>query len=229
MADDKAHILVVDDDDRLRALLKKYLSEQGFMVTAAAETAEARRKLNCFLFDLVVLDVMMPGESGLDLLSSLKDTRQQPVLILSAMGEAEDRIKGLEIGAEDYLSKPFDPKELVLRIKTILRRSAAPKRKDITFGHFRFDLAASNLVKGKENIHLTSSELAMLRRLAERAGHPVSREELAGLVPGVSSERSVDVQITRLRRKIEDGAKPKYLQTVRGKGYVLYAAAKEAK
>jgi two-component system, OmpR family, phosphate regulon response regulator OmpR len=226
MNHDKPHILVVDDDDRLRALLRKYLSDQGFMVTASADAADARRKLAHFLFDLVVLDVMMPGESGLDLLASLRKNPREPVLMLSAMGEAEDRIRGLETGAEDYLSKPFEPKELVLRIRSILRRQAAEPEKSgvLGFGDYRFEPATGRLQLGGEAIYLTSSEAAMLKRLAEQAGNPVSREDLASLMSG-GSERSVDVQINRLRRKIEDGAgRPQHIQTVRGKGYVLYAA-----
>jgi two-component system phosphate regulon response regulator OmpR len=222
----KTHILVVDDDDRLRSLLKKFLSEQGFMVTAAADAGEARRKLAWYAFDMMVLDVMMPGESGFDLLRSLKDYPAMPVLMLSAMGEAEDRIQGLEIGAEDYLVKPFEPKELVLRIKTILRRSPAQleKAKIVAFGDNRFDLATNLLKRGGETIALTSNEAAILKCLAEQAGMPVSREALSKLMPGTGSERAVDVQITRLRKKIEDSAgKPAYLQTVRGAGYVLYA------
>ncbi|MBY0407453.1 MAG: response regulator [Rickettsiales bacterium] len=224
--EDKAHILVVDDDDRLRVLLKKYLREQGFMVTAAADAAEARRKMAWFAFDLTVLDVMMPGESGMELLESLPDKGN--VLMLSAMGEAEDRVRGLEVGAQDYLVKPFEPKELVLRIRTILKRSAVekPKSRLVAFGDFHFDLARSQLKRGDENVYLTSTEMAMLKLLAENAGKPVAREELAKLMPGGSNERAVDVQVTRLRKKIEESeGKPVHLQTVRGAGYVLYAEA----
>lgn len=226
MVDAKTHILVVDDDDRLRSLLKKFLSEQGFMVTVAAEAQEARRKLAWYAFDLMVLDVMMPGESGFDLLKSLKDYPAMPVLMLSAMGEVEDRIQGLEIGAEDYLVKPFEPKELVLRIKTILRRNPAQVEKAniVAFGDNRFDLTANQLKRSGETIALTSNEASILKRLAEQVGTPVSREELSRLMPGTGSERAVDVQITRLRKKIEKSAgKPVHLQTVRGAGYVLYA------
>jgi two-component system phosphate regulon response regulator OmpR len=222
---DKPHILVVDDDDRLRALLKKFLSEQGFMVTAASDAAEARRQLAWFTFDLAVLDVMMPGESGLDLLRSLaKQNSNLPALMLSAMGEAEDRVNGLEIGAEDYLVKPFEPKELVLRIKAILRRSQTQKEKaaSVSFGQHQVDLASGQLKRGSEIISLTSAETAVLKLLAEHAGKPVSREALLQITPGVTNERSVDVQITRLRKKIEDSDKPVYLQTIRGAGYVLY-------
>jgi len=222
----KAHILVVDDDDRLRALLKKFLHDQGFMVTVAAEAGEARRKLAWFAFDVIILDVMMPGETGFDLLASLQEEQKRSVLMLSAMGEAEDRIKGLETGAEDYLVKPFEPKELVLRVKTILRRNAIQKDKShvMMFGDYRFDLSASQLRRGADTIYLTTNEVSMLKLLAENAGRPVSREALSRLMPGVGNERTVDVQITRLRKKIEDSeGKPMYLQTVRGSGYVLYA------
>jgi two-component system phosphate regulon response regulator OmpR len=226
MADPKTHILVVDDDDRLRALLKKFLSEQGFMVTVAADAGEARRKLAWYAFDLMVLDVMMPGESGFELLRTLKDYPAMPVLMLSAMGEADDRIQGLETGAEDYLVKPFEPKELVLRIKTILRRNPVQleKARLVSFGDYRFDLGTGQLKRGGEIIALTSNEVSMLKHLAEHSGKPVSREELSKLIPGAGSERAVDVQITRLRKKIEESeGKPVYLQTVRGAGYVLYA------
>ena len=224
MAHDKPHILVVDDDDRLRALIIKYLGEQGFLVTAAEHAADARRKLGAFIFDLVILDVMMPGETGLELLAS-RDVHT-PVLVLSAMGEAVDRINGLEVGAEDYLTKPFEPKELVLRIRAILRRTAVQKEQAalVQFGDLRFDLSSLHLKRGSEPIYLTSNEAAMLKLLAEQAGKPVAREALSALVPGGANERSVDVQMSRLRKKIEDSeGKPLYLQTVRGAGYVLYA------
>ncbi len=223
--EDKAHILVVDDDDRLRTLLKKYLREQGFMVTGAADAAEARRKMAWFTFDLMVLDVMMPGESGVDLLVSLPEKDKGNVLMLSAMGEAEDRVRGLEGGAQDYLVKPFEPKELVLRIRTILRRNAVekPKPVSIMFGDFHFDFTLSQLTRGGENVYLTSSEMAILKLLAENAGKPVAREELAKVMPGTNNERAVDVQITRLRKKIEESeGRPMHVQTVRGAGYVLY-------
>lgn len=222
----KPHILVVDDDDRLRSLLRKFLSEHEFMVTAAADAAEARRKIAWFSFDLIILDVMMPGESGFDLLESLQESPVAPVLMLSAMGEAEDRIRGLETGAEDYMVKPFEPKELVLRIRGILRRSDTQKAKARTvgFGDYRFDLATGQLKRGAENIYLTSNEAAILKLLAENAGKPVAREELSKQMPGSGNERTVDVQITRLRKKVEESeGKPVYLQTVRGAGYVLYA------
>jgi len=209
-------------------LLKKYLREQGFMVTAAADAAEARRKMAWFTFDLTVLDVMMPGESGVDLLLSLPEEKKGNVLMLSAMGEAEDRVRGLEGGAQDYLVKPFEPKELVLRIKTILRRSIIEKSRPdcLVFGDFRFDFTLSQLRRGEENVSLTSSEMGMLKLLAENAGKTVSREALAKTMSGVglANERAVDVQITRLRKKIEESeGRPVHLQTMRGAGYVLYA------
>lgn len=225
MLKNKPHILIVDDDDRLRQLLKKFLGEQGFMVTSASDAAEARKKMRSFVFDLMVLDVMMPGESGLEFLSSIRATQPMPVLMLSAMGETDDRIAGLEEGAEDYLIKPFEPKELVLRIRAVLRRAIKQNEnaQKISFGDYVFDISSSKLKYKNELVMLTSSETAMLRFLAENVGKPVSREALKGLMPGGASERSVDVQITRLRKKIEKSdRKPIYLQTVRGAGYVLY-------
>ncbi|MFO0389160.1 MAG: response regulator [Alphaproteobacteria bacterium] len=227
----KAHILVVDDDDRLRALLQKFLSEQGFMVTAVSSTAEARRKMACFIFDVLVLDVMMPDETGLDFLASLKHMNCPPVLMLSAMGEVEDRIRGLEVGADDYLPKPFEPKELVLRLQAILRRKTAnndAKQRRLKFGEFTFDISSNQLMRSDEKIYLTSSEALLLKLLAEHSGKPVSREQLAQVIPGTASERSIDVQITRLRKKLgENEGKPVHLQTMRGAGYVLYGTWQE--
>lgn len=223
--ENKPHVLVVDDDDRLRALLSRFLAERGFMVTDAADAASARRKLKWFTFDLMVLDVMMPGEDGLSLLKSTARAMEVPVLMLSAMGEAKDRIKGLEIGAEDYLAKPFEPEELVLRLQTILRRqdNKPAKPKKLAFGEYVFDAGANQLTCGSRIIALTGSESALLKCLAESAGRPVTREALMQRMPGAAAARNVDVQVTRLRRKIgESKGKPLYLQTVRGAGYVLY-------
>jgi two-component system, OmpR family, phosphate regulon response regulator OmpR len=226
MGDTEPHLLVVDDDLRLRELLRRYLADSGFRVTGAGDAAEARAQLASFAFDLVVLDVMMPGESGLDLTRSLRarPERRIPVLLLTAMGEAEDRVNGLEQGADDYLVKPFEPRELVLRIRNILQRlpGAEAVAGEVTFGAFRFDLARSELFRGSEAVHLTTAEIGLLSVLAQQAGQPVSREELSQSAAFSGNIRNVDVQMTRLRRKIEpDPRYPRYLQTVRGTGYVL--------
>jgi two-component system phosphate regulon response regulator OmpR len=219
------HILVVDDDTRLRELLRKYLTEQGFRVTAAASAGDARAKLASLAFDLLVLDVMMPGESGLDLAGSLRQTSNVPILMLTAMGEAEDRIAGLERGADDYLPKPFEPRELVLRIRTILRRAApepAAALKELRLGAFSFDVERRILQQGRSEVHLTEAEAALLVALAKNPGSAMSREELSRQTGSDVNSRTVDVQVTRLRRKIEtDPRFPRYLQTVRGRGYVL--------
>ncbi len=227
MSDVEPHLLVVDDDARLRALLRRYLSDNGFRVTLAADAAEARASLTSFAFDLIVLDVMMPGETGIELTRSLRDETQQervPILLLTAMGEPEDRINGLEQGADDYLAKPFEPRELVLRIRNILERRGATGEPtgSIRFGAFRFDLARNELFRGGELVHLTSAEAWLLASLAARAGEAVSREDLSQSAPFSGNIRNVDVQMTRLRRKIEpDPRYPRYLQTVRGTGYAL--------
>jgi two-component system, OmpR family, phosphate regulon response regulator OmpR len=221
------HLLIVDDDARLRALLRRYLSDSGFRVTLAADAAEARAALASFAFDLLVLDVMMPGESGLDLTRALRTASQAPrlpILLLTAMAEPEDRVNGLEQGADDYLAKPFEPRELVLRIRNILQRQPASDDGDrqVRFGIFRFDLARSELFRGGEIVHLTAAEGGLLTILAQRAGQAVSREELSQSSAFAGNIRNVDVQMTRLRRKIEsDPRYPRYLQTVRGTGYAL--------
>lgn len=223
--DSKPHLLVVDDDDRLRKLLGRFLCEHGCMVTEAADAAQAHRALEWFVFDLMILDVMMPGQTGLELLAALGERRRLPVLMLSALGEADDRIRGLETGAEDYLAKPFEPKELLLRVQAILRRAASTQGSagSVVFGEYRFDLASGRLSRSGEPVHLTTAESALLALLAARPGTPQSREQLAAQMAGASSERSVDVQVTRLRKKIEASAgRPLYLQTVRGAGYVLH-------
>lgn len=221
------HILVVDDDERLRALLKQYLGEQGYVVSAAANTVEAEELLLVFTVDGIVLDVMMPGETGVAYAARLKERKQAPpVLLLTARGEADDRIAGLEAGAADYLGKPFAPRELLLRLENMIARvrQEVASKQAVGFGEYRFDLAQGRLSKGGEAIYLTSSELDCLRILAETAGQPVSREVMAQRLGDVSNERSVDVQINRLRKKIEAvPGKPVYLQTIRHAGYVLYA------
>ncbi len=224
MSDLEPHLLVVDDDARLRGLLRRYLSENGFRVTIAADAVEARANLASFAFDLVVLDVMMPGESTLDLTRALRREARMPVLLLTAMAEPEDRVNGLEQGADDYLSKPFEPRELVLRIRNLLQRrpAADADRREVRFGGCRFDLMRSELFRGGDPIHLTAAEAALLASLAQKAGEAVSRDELSLSAQFSGNVRNVDVQMTRLRRKIErDPRFPRYLQTVRGTGYVL--------
>jgi two-component system phosphate regulon response regulator OmpR len=224
MSEVEPHILVVDDDTRLRALLQRYLSEQGFRVTVAESAGEARRKLEALTFDLLVLDIMMPGESGLDLTQALRADSRVPILLLTAMTETEDRIEGLTRGADDYLSKPFEPRELVLRINAILRRvpqaPAAPQ--ELSFGEFTFDISRGELKRRGTTIRLTEVETALLAALARQPGEVLSREDLRQETAEASSARTVDVQMTRLRRKIEDDPKyPRFLRTVRGSGYVL--------
>lgn len=223
--DEKPHILVVDDDSRLRELLRKYLTDNGFRVTVASDAASARSKLASFAFDMLVLDVMMPGESGLELTASLRASHQVPILMLTAMGEPEDRIRGLEEGVDDYLSKPFEPRELVLRIQTILRRAPPPELEpaEIYFGECRFDVARQVLHRGDTIVRLTDAEGRLLSALAATPGVPLSRLDLTRKSGVAANDRTVDVQVTRLRRKIEEDPKtPRYLRTVRGKGYVLW-------
>jgi two-component system, OmpR family, phosphate regulon response regulator OmpR len=218
----ESHLLVVDDDARLRELLRRYLSDSGFRVTTAADAAEARSKLAGFAFDLIVLDVMMPGENGIQLTRALHRDGGSPIMLLTAMAEPEDRVNGLEQGADDYLAKPFEPRELVLRIRNLLqRRPAADARgRDIRFGGYRFDVVRRELYRGSDLLRLTAAEAGLLSLLAQKAGQAVSREELSLSLSG--NVRSVDVQMTRLRRKIErDPRFPRYLQTVRGTGYLL--------
>lgn len=220
------HILVVDDDTRLRQLLNKYLVENGYLVSSAADAAQARQQLGAMTFDLIVLDVMMPGENGLALTKSLRTDNAVPILLLTAMGETTDRIAGLEVGADDYLTKPFEPRELLLRINSILRRSvrdapAEPRR--CHFGRFTFDPGRGELLCDGEVIHLTSAEAALLAQLALSPGETLSREDLAARTGNSGNLRTVDVQVTRLRKKVEEDPRlPRYLQTVRGRGYVLW-------
>jgi len=222
---DAPHILVVDDDRRLRDLLKKYLSENGFRVSTAADSATAREQLGTLQFDLIVLDVMMPGENGLDLTRDLRAARNPvPVLLLTAMGDTADRIAGLETGADDYLGKPFEPRELLLRIRTILRRAPPPAAvpRQVRLGALAFDLERDELTDGKRVIRLTDAEISLLRVLAENAGRAITREELTRRSRVQGSARTIDVHIARLRRKIENDPKvPRYLRTLRGSGYIL--------
>ena len=222
------HILVVDDDERLRELLQHYLSDQGFFVSVARDAAQATQWLTYLQFDAMVLDVMMPEQTGMEWLASYGGEKP-PVLMLTAMAEPEDRIRGLELGVADYLAKPFEPRELVLRLRNVMRAQApvSPRAstQDIRFGSFRFDITSQRLFQHDEQVYLTSGEAQCLTALAMQAGKPVSRERLAELTSGQQekqNERSVDVQINRLRKKIEASAgRPVYIQTVRGEGYVL--------
>ncbi len=226
MTADLAHVLVVDDDARLRELLRRYLTENGFRVATAANAGEARLRMADLAFDLIVLDVMMPAESGLELTHDLRRTTQIPILLLTAMGEVDDRIKGLESGADDYLAKPFEPRELVLRLRTILKRTTPPpaplRPAAVRLGAVVFEPGRQALRRGETLIHLTQAEAALLTVFAERPGVTLTRDDLSAAGIVAAQARTVDVQVTRLRRKIEPDPKfPRYLQTVRGKGYVL--------
>ena len=230
MSDPNPHLLIVDDDDRIRSLLRKFLIRHGFLVSVARDAAHARRLLSGLDFDLIVLDVMMPGENGISLTRALRQTSQTPVLLLTAKGETEDRIAGLEAGADDYLVKPFEPKELLLRINAILRRMPEPvieatTPKLLQMGNVRYDIERCELFQGPDLVRLTATEVQLMRIFADNLREPVSRAKLVedlGRDRGQAQERAVDVQITRLRRKIEaDPKQPRYLQTVRGEGYML--------
>ncbi|MEE3625665.1 response regulator [Nitrospirillum sp. BR 11752] len=228
LPEEQPHILVVDDDDRLREALRRYLSQNGFIVSAAADAAAARRMLASLNFDLMVLDVRMPGELGLELTRSLRGDGGNgdgglPILLLTANGQPDDRIAGLEAGADDYLPKPFEPRELVLRISSILRRLPKPAvaAAEVRLGRWVFDAEREELRSGEETLRLTSGEASLLRTLAAQPGVVFTREDL-GRAGIDSNARAIDVQVTRLRRKIEiDPRQPRYLQTVRGEGYVL--------
>ena len=224
MTDAPPHVLVVDDDTRLRELLRQFLGRNGFVVTTAADAVEARARLASLAFDIAIIDVMMPGESGLELTRSLRARTSLPVLMLTARAETADRIAGLSAGADDYLSKPFEPDELLLRLRAILRRAPPPAAapSQIAFGPFRFSPARDELLRDGVPVRLTTAETALLRVLAERADSAVSREDLVARAHVDGGERTIDVQVTRLRRKIEDDPRnPRWLQTVRGAGYIL--------
>ncbi|WP_299619539.1 response regulator [uncultured Tateyamaria sp.] len=230
MSDFDAHLLIVDDDERIRTLLQKFLMRHGFLVTAGRDAAHARRILGGLDFDLIVMDVMMPGEDGISLCRSLRETHTTPILLLTAKGETDNRIEGLEAGADDYLSKPFEPKELLLRINAILRRvpdvaadQATPKI--LTLGPIRYDMERGEMWQGSDLVRLTATEMQLMKLFSAKPGEAISRAQLVedlGRDRGQAQERAVDVQITRLRRKIESNPKqPRYLQTVRGAGYML--------
>jgi len=230
MSDMDAHLLIVDDDERIRDLLKKFLMRNGFLVTSARDAAHARRVLSGLDFDLIVLDVMMPGEDGVSLTKALRETHTTPILLLTARGETENRIAGLEAGADDYLAKPFEPKELLLRINAILRRVPETPAKDaatkiLSLGPIRYDIERGEMWQGEEPVRLTATESQLMKIFSAQPGEPISRAKLVedlGRDKGQAQERAVDVQITRLRRKIEqDPKQPRYLQTVRGAVYML--------
>lgn len=225
----EAHLLVVDDDERIRGLLQKFLIRSGFLVSAARDAAQARRILSGLEFDLIVLDVMMPGEDGVSLTRDLRKRMTTPILLLTAKGETANRIEGFEAGADDYLTKPFEPKELLLRINAILRRvpqarTADPAPKVLHLGSVRYDMDRGEMWRGQALVRLTATEAQLMRIFATQPGSPISRDRLVGDLgrDDAAQERAVDVQITRLRRKIEEDPKsPRYLQTVRGEGYML--------
>ena len=225
-ADDAPHILLVDDDRRIRDLLSRFLAGEGYRVTTAMSAADARAKLNGLHFDLLILDVMMPGETGFELARFIRQSSTVPIVMLTARHEAEARIEGLQIGADDYVAKPFEPRELALRIGNILKRTARPPMEaleQVAFGPYVYHLSRGELRQGEEVIHLTDREREMLRILSETPGETVPRSALTG--NGSVNERAVDVQINRLRRKIEtDPANPLFLQAVRGIGYRLVAS-----
>jgi two-component system phosphate regulon response regulator OmpR len=224
MKDDLAHILVIDDDTRIRELLRSYLRDNGYRVSVAANAQTAREKMTGLEFDLLVLDVMMPGESGVEFTQSLRDvTNNVPILMLSALSQSDDRIAGLASGSDDYLAKPFEPTELLLRIRNILKRHQPLSSLDeVTFGPCSFNLKRGELIRNEQPVRLTTRERDLLRMLAQHAGRPVARNHLAP--PGSEdNDRSVDVLVNRLRGKIEDDpSQPAHLQTVRGAGYVLH-------
>jgi two-component system phosphate regulon response regulator OmpR len=225
-----AHLMIVDDDERIRVLLQKFLMRHGFLVTAARDASHARRILTGLDFDMLILDVMMPGEDGLSLCRSIRETSQTPILLLTAKGETGNRIEGLEAGADDYLPKPFEPKELLLRINAILRRMPETPAEDsvpkiLNLGDIRYDLERGEIWQAEDLVRLTATEMQLMKIFSAKPGEPISRNKLVeelGRDRGQAQERAVDVQITRLRRKIEtDPKQPRYLQTVRGAGYML--------
>ena len=217
------HILIVDDDDRIRELVKEYLEENKFIVSTAINASDAKKKMEMIKFDILVLDIMMPGQSGLSLTQELKKTDSTPIILLTAKGETEDRIEGLELGAEDYLGKPFEPKELLLRIKNIINKTRSPiLSENIYIGNALVNLKKLNIKLNNKTKKINPQEKKILEKMLETPGKIFSRSDI-GKTINLSKERTVDVMITRLRQKIEDNPKnPKYLQTIRGSGYVLW-------
>ena len=223
MESNKNHILIVDDDDKIRSLLKEYLADNQYIISTAEDALQAKDKLKIIKFDVIILDVMMPGQNGYDLTKEIKKDNKVPIILLTAKGEVENRIKGLELGADDYISKPFEPKELLLRIKNIINKN---NKIDLNAKHFvgiaQIDLNKMNINLGDKNKKINLSEKKILIEMLANPGKAYSREEI-GKISGINQERSIDVMITRLRQKIEVNPKnPKYLQTIRGSGYVLW-------
>ena len=219
----KAHILIVDDDDRIRELVKQYLNENDYLVTTANSAEDAKEKVNIIKFDIIILDIMMPGQSGLDFTNENKKKINTPIILLTAKGEPSDRIEGLEIGADDYLAKPFEPKELVLRIKNILDKTKSKSQKRVVnFSNINIDLNKSLIIKNNREFKINNTEKIILEKMINSPGETFTREEIGKLI-NLDKERSIDVIITRLRKKIEvDPKNPKFLQTIRGTGYVLW-------
>ena len=219
----KAHILIVDDDDRIRELVKQYLNENDYLVTTANSAEDAKEKVNIIKFDIIILDIMMPGQSGLDFTNENKKKINTPIILLTAKGESSDRIGGLEIGADDYLAKPFEPKELVLRIKNILNKTKSKSQKRVVnFSNINIDLNKSLIIKNNREFKINNTEKIILEKMINSPGETFTREEIGKLI-NLDKERSIDVIITRLRKKIEvDPKNPKFLQTIRGTGYVLW-------
>ena len=217
------HILVVDDDDGIRNLVKQYLTENNFLITTASNAEDAKEKTSIIKFDLIVLDIMMPGKTGLEFTLENKDKIDTPIILLTAKGEATERIEGLEIGADDYLPKPFEPKELILRIKNILNKTKSKNQKKIIeFDNIKINLSKSLIMKNKKEFKINNTEKIILEKMINAPGQTFSRESIGKLID-LDKERSIDVIITRLRKKIEiDPKNPKYLQTIRGAGYVLW-------
>ena len=218
-----AHILVVDDDDGIRELVKKYLSKNNFLITTANSAEDAKEKISIIKFDLIVLDIMMPGKSGLEFTSENKDNINTPIILLTAKGESNERVEGLEVGADDYLPKPFEPKELVLRIKNILNKTKSKNiKRIIEFDNIKIDLNKLLIIQNKKEFKINNTEKTILEKMINAPGQTFSRESI-GKIIDLEKERSIDVIITRLRKKIEINPKnPKYLQTIRGSGYVLW-------
>ena len=223
MKKSKAHILIVDDDDRIRELVKQYLNDYDFLVTTANNAEDAKQKIDIIKFDLIVLDIMMPGQSGLEFTNENKKKIGTPIILLTAKGEAADRIEGLEIGADDYLAKPFEPKELILRIRNILEKTKSKNQKRVVnFSNVNIDLNKLLIIKNNKEFKINNTEKIILEKMINSHGQTCTREEIGKLI-NLYKERSIDVIITRLRKKIEDDPKnPKYLQTIRGAGYVLW-------